>query len=93
MTFNAFKTKADWNEPQIAVHHAIGFGEMRSVSGHSNVFSTMEKGYYEGGLILNGIITSKAYGVGLGGFYRYGSYANSDWKKNIVPKISLTIAL
>jgi hypothetical protein len=93
MNFNAFKTKAKWNEPQIALHHAIGYGENNSPDGHSLVFETMEKGYYEGGLILNGIMTTKFYGIGVGGFYRYGSYSNADWKKNIVPKITLTVNL
>jgi hypothetical protein len=32
-------------------------------------------------------------GIGIGGFYRYGSYSDSDWKKNIVPKITLSVAL
>ena len=93
MNFNAFKTQAKWNEPQISLHHAIGYGEFGLTDAHSVEFSTMEKGFYEAGFILNGMLTTKFYGIGLGGFYRYGSYANTDWKQNIVPKITLTINL
>ena len=93
MNFNAFKTQAKWNEPQIALHHAIGFGEFTSTNAHSVQFSTMEKGFSEAGLIVNGILTTKFYGIGIGGFYRYRAYASSNWKQNIVPKITLTINL
>lgn len=93
MDFTSIKTKAKWNEPQICLHHAIGYGEMPEKKYHSTDFRSMDKGYYEGGLILNGVITSGVTSLGIGGFYRYGYYSNSDWKKNIVPKISIAFNL
>jgi hypothetical protein len=88
-----FKTKATWNEPQICLHHAIGYGSMARPELHSQPFSTMEKGYFEGGLILNNLIVSGFTGIGFGGFYNYGPYSNSDWKKNFFPKFSVKFAL
>jgi hypothetical protein len=53
----------------------------------------MDKGFFEGGLIFNNILTSGSAGLGLGVFYRYGNYADSDWKKNIYPKMCVTFGL
>jgi hypothetical protein len=93
MNFNAFKTKAKWNEPQIGLHHAIGYGELADKSLHSVSLRSMDKGFYEAGAYLNNIFTNGVSGIGIGGFYRYGYYADGDWKKNIVPKICLTVTL
>jgi hypothetical protein len=93
LNFNAIKTKAKWNEPQFCVHHAIGYGEMNQKLQHSVSIQSMDKGFFEGGIILNNILVANSMGIGIGGFYRYGSYSDSDWKKNIVPKITLSVAL
>lgn len=93
MDFTKFKTKAKWNEPQFALHHAIGYGEMPNKDWHSMDFRSMDKGFFEGGLIVNNILVSGFTGIGIGGFYRYGYYADSDWKKNIYPKICVTFGL
>ena len=93
MNFNAFKTKAKWNEPQIGLHHAIGYGEMADKTLHSVSFRSMDKGFYEAGIYLNNLFTNGISGFGIGSFYRYGYYADGDWKKNIVPKICLTVSL
>ncbi len=51
------------------------------------------KGYFESGILLNNLVTYNTGGYGLGTFYRYGVYADKDWKKNITLKISLSILL
>jgi hypothetical protein len=53
----------------------------------------MEKGFYEGGIFLNNIIISGTTGVGISVYYRYGTYADPDWKKNIVPKFTVSLKL
>jgi hypothetical protein len=90
-TFNSLKTKADWNEPQIGIHHAMGYGQMNTKANHSISFQSMEKGYFEGGLILNNLLSANFVGFGIAAFYRYGYYSQSDWRKNIVPKITLSV--
>ena len=92
-TFRSIKTKAKWNEPRITLHHAIGYGEFSGTEQHSVSFKTMDKGYSEGGLILDGILILNTSAIGIGGFYRYGYYSDSDWKKNIYPKISLSFTV
>lgn len=92
---NAFKTKKKWNEPQIGFHHAVGFGTMNTSSflQHSQQFRTMEKGYFEGGLIINNVLVAGVSGIGIGLFYRYGPYAEVNELKNFVPKITATFNL
>lgn len=88
--FKPFATKAKWNEPAFGLHHAMGFGEFKNRENHSLNFDTMELGYFEAGLMLDGIITTKTASIGLGGFYKYGAYADPDWKKNIMPKLVMS---
>lgn len=84
-TFFAFKTKKKWFNPQISLYHAIGYGTMKNTSNHSVTFKTMEKGFYEGGIIIDRI-----YGtLGMGVFYRYGAYSDVNWQNNLMFKISL----
>jgi hypothetical protein len=90
LNFNALKTKATWNEPQFSLHHAIGYGEMGNKIADNAVYRTMDKGFFEGGIILNNVLSNEFAGVGIAAFYRYGSYADPNWKKNIVPKITVS---
>jgi hypothetical protein len=93
MNFTPIKTKAKWNEPQICLHHAIGFGEMENRQFHSMAFNTMDKGFSETGLILNNLFASGISGIGVGIFYRYGYYSFENWLDNIMPKVSLSVKL
>lgn len=93
LNFNAFKTKAKWNEPQFCLHHAIGYGEMNLKNQHSVSFRSMDKGFFEGGIALNNLLVSGTSGFGIAAFYRYGYYSDADWRKNIVPKITVTFNL
>ena len=91
--FRRFKTEAKWNEPQIGLHHAIGFGNFTNRESHQWTFETMDKGYYEAGLLIDGILTSNFMSIGIAGFYNYGHYASSDWTKNLVPKVIVSFNL
>ena len=91
--FPPIKTESKWNEPQISLHHAIGFGNMRSTGIHDWEFDTMDKGYSEFGLILNGTFTNGPTSFGVGVFYNYGAYMDKDWKNNIFSKIALKSSL
>jgi len=92
-SFRSFKTKAKWNQPKITLHHAIGYGEFSGREQHSMPFRTMDKGFKEGGLILDGVLIMNTSSFGIGGFYRYGYYSDTDWKKNIIPKISVSFVI
>ena len=87
--FNSFKTKMDWNEPRISLHHAMGIGRFENRLSHNSDFKTMDKGYYEAGLIIDGLYNT----LGLGAFYNYGHYSDSDWRNNITMKLSFKFAI
>jgi hypothetical protein len=91
--FPTIKTKAKWNEPQFIVHHGIGYGDFKNSAEHAQVFGSMDKGLYEAGLILNGMLKVNIISIGVGAFYRYGYYSNVNEVKNIVPKISVKITM
>jgi len=97
--FTPVKTKFKWTKPQLVLHHAMGTGAFGSQQQHTiptnptGSFQTMSKGYYEGGILLDKLLVIGFSGFGVGGFYNYGFYADSDWKKNITLKIGISFAL
>jgi hypothetical protein len=86
---NAWRTTAAWNEPQIGFHYAFGWGTMSEKSLHNLSFMTMDKGYHEAGILLNGLWVSGNSSFGLGFFSSFGYYAPKDWRQKIVPKLSV----
>lgn len=92
-SFNAMKSKFKWTAPQLVLHHALGTGSMDRTAAHNILFQTMNKGYYEGGVLIKNILKSGASGIGIGTFYVYGPYSNIDARKNFTFKIALTTAL
>ena len=54
-------------------------------------FTVPEKGYFESGLLVNNLVTLNTGGYGLGVYYRYGTYSDPNWKKNISLKLSLSV--
>lgn len=86
LKLKAIHTKAQWNEPQFSLHHAIGFGDFTDRDSHNLGFNTMEKGYYEAGIAVNNlIILNKVSGFGVGVFQNYGPYSNY----RVIPKLTL----
>jgi hypothetical protein len=90
-TFNAIRTKAKWNQPQFGLHYAYGIGDFSNKSDHAYNIRSMDLGFHEAGIFINGILVSNNTSIGLGSFYRFGSYQFSDWKKNLVPKIVIGV--
>ncbi len=91
LTLLGWKTKLKFFQPQLAFHHAIGFGSMQNRNFHSPVFQTMDKGYYEGGIIVDKIFISGFSAFGLGLFTNYGAYAQPKFEKNLMVKLSLAV--
>lgn len=91
--FKPMKLKVKWTTPQFGVHHAMGVGKMTTKSGHSNAVQSMDKGYYEAGLLINRLLVSGVSGIGLGVFYNYGPYSMPQAEKNLTVKLSLSIGL
>lgn len=90
MAFNGFKTNSKWTAPQFSLSTALGIGSLSNKNYHQGVsFSTMEKGYYESGVIVNNILTLGVLGLGGGVFYKYGPYADVHEKNNFAYKIAV----
>jgi hypothetical protein len=62
--------------PRIVVCQGIAFGGLRDRNAHYGIgFSTMEKGYFESGLLINDLwVIKKLLSFGVGAFVRYGAY-------------------
>jgi len=83
--------------PQFILHHGVGYGYMpeRTATTHNTPFLTMDKGFFEGGVIFRNFVplskTLNFMKLGCGVFYRYGTYANkNNMVKNFVFKIDLS---
>lgn len=90
----SLKTSKKWFEPQLSLHHAIGFGTMKNQTNHYGVtFQTTERGYYEGGIILDKLIVSSFMSIGAGIFTNYGHYSLPKFTDNYTVKFSVSIGL
>jgi len=80
-------------KPIVTIVSSFGLGDINSsIAAHQNVnFNTLEQGFFESGIQLDNLIESM--GIGVGAFYRYGAYYNSEKKgDNIAVKISSTFS-
>ncbi len=75
-------------EPEV-LFHAI-WGGLEHPEIHSPQFYAPHEGFMECGLLLNNIFGATP-GVGVGGFYRLGSYSMEQWTDNLAIKITLTL--
>lgn len=86
--------KSKFSAPQISVVSAAGWGTIHNPEYHQQIeFKTMQKGYFESGLVLDKILISNTSGIGLGAFYRYGEYALPRLEDNFSYRISLSYVL
>lgn len=94
MKFKAFRTIAQWNEPQISLHHAWGIGTLENRNLHAVNAHSFEKGFGEAGIVFDGLFVRQFSAFGVGAFYNYSpEFTQEIWYKNIVPKLSLTFVL
>jgi hypothetical protein len=76
-------------KPRLVLLTNIAWGDLRHPGQHRNIsFRTLEKGYYESGLLVNDIITQQFSTMGIGVFYRYGPYRNPEPIDNVMLKLS-----
>ncbi len=88
-----FKTKKF--KPKILIISSFTFGRLKNPDLQLGFdFKTLEKGFYESGILFNNLIRSaNIIGFGFGIYYRYGPYAFADNEKNFAYKFSFTIDL
>jgi hypothetical protein len=94
LTFLPLKNKTNWTEPLFSLHNAFAFGEMDNRLVHLNTdFTVPHKGFFETGVILDNLLISGFTGLGIGVFYRYGTYAFANLGENFFYKFSLKFNL
>lgn len=83
-----------WFQPELSLVTNIGWGDMRRADAYPDKnFRTMERGYFESGVVVKNILCLPLVNIGLGAFYRYGPYALGSFKEDIAFKYSLTFNL
>lgn len=90
-TGTLFKVKK-WMKPELVFVHNLGFGWLNDPQRHEGIgFKTMEKGFFEAGIVLDKFITLNTLGLGAGLFYRYGPYSSSSVGTNFHVKMALSL--
>lgn len=82
-----WKTDSKWFKPQLTLVTNLAWGDMRADARINELgFNTIDKGYFESGFVVKGLLNMLWVKVGAGVFYRYGPYAfdrvwdNFAWK-------------
>jgi len=92
--FKSLLFKKKWFQPKLVVVTNIGYGKLKHSENHKNInYKTMEKGYYESGLLINNLFKQSFSSIGAGVFYRYGPYAYSKIQNNFAFKLSFYYSL
>jgi hypothetical protein len=77
--------------PELNLVTNIGFGSMANPSYHQLVtFKSMEKGYFESGIVFNRVLNMGLIGYGAAVFYRYGPYAFTNVRENFSYKLTIS---
>ncbi|MEX2597834.1 MAG: DUF5686 family protein [Salibacteraceae bacterium] len=90
--------KPKWTQPRFSLVHYAAVGDLDKRTRHIGLpFKTMEKGFYEAGLIVDDIVKYKYVnmfyvGLGMGVHSRYGPYSFPEIERNIAVKINLNIS-
>lgn len=80
--------------PEIVLHNNFGIGDLSKATNHQNIaFNIKKELFLESGLELRNIIKLNYldigyFGLGAGGFYRYGAYHLQDFSDNFVFKFA-----
>ena len=80
--------------PELVFVTNVGFGRLSNPEDHINIpVRSLEKGYFESGILINNIYRQFFVGYGLGLFYRYGPYSFNKNIDNFALKLTFNINL
>jgi len=80
-------------KPELMLITNIAFGSLSDPGNHYQIkFNTLEKGYYESGIVIRKLLNLQIYDLGAGVLYRYGPYGFNTPADNFAYKISLYYA-
>jgi hypothetical protein len=81
-------------QPEIALVHNMGLGTLSNRQHNENItYKTLEKGYFESGLLINNIFRIQLFKYGVGVMYRYGPYAYPKTIDNFAFKLTLQLSM
>lgn len=85
-------TGSSWFKPELILATNIAWGDMkRATSSPAKNFNTIEKGYFESGIVIDGLLNISTVKAGVGTFYRYGPYSFDNVRENFAWKLSLSL--
>ena len=92
LAWHPYKNK--YSAPTFSFREDIGFGQLSNPQLNAGFnYQTMNKGFYESGLLIENILISSYSGFGVGFFYRYGPYSLEGFRNNLAIKLSLSSIL
>lgn len=87
-------------KPELTIATNLGWGDMRRNNNQpitnfrtGEFAKSMNKGFYESGIVVNGILSTPIAKIGVGVFYRYGPYAFPKTWNNFALKFCATLSL
>ena len=87
-------TDSPWFHPELTLATHIGWGDFPHARDYPDKnFRTMERGYFESGFVIDGLLCLPLVRMGVGAFYRYGPYAFGNFKDDIALKWSLVFEI
>ncbi len=92
--FRSLLLRSGWFKPEIRFFQGVGFGMLDNQERHLNTgIKDMRYGYYETGIALDNLIRINTFnmgyfGIGVGGFYRYGPYTWPELWDNFTLKLA-----
>jgi hypothetical protein len=90
--FGKLLFKAGNLRPEISICQNMGIGYLNEPHVHTGcTFNTMEKGYYETGVVFGNLLKQSLIGMGIAVYYRYGPYEFSKVSNNFSIKLSFRI--
>jgi hypothetical protein len=79
-------------QPEMALALNIGYGSLKNNELHNGLkINTLDKGFYESGILINNLIRLPALKLGIGTFYRFGYYAYPEVGKNFGYKFTMQV--
>ena len=93
--------KHGYFKPQFILKHAMTVGSLKDPEAHEgivNLAKTLNKGYYESGVVVHNILRINTFnvgyfGLGMGVFYRYGPYQFSQNDYNWAFKVAMMYSI
>lgn len=77
-------------QPEFALVTNLAFGDLKNKNSHFGVdVKTLNKGYFESGLLINNLLNMQIYTLGVGAIYRYGPYGFDNFHDNISLKLTI----